>query len=130
MLFRSMRFPASLGYPYLGDAANIAGFNEHNGERYVHLGPGGTAEIKPRKKMDDKPYISHLNGTLKKLERSGRGLSFTLSGMTAMEITLENAGQCTLFSGNRPLVPVSEKSGSQTYRLKEGEHALKAECGK
>ncbi|MRR56093.1 MAG: hypothetical protein EG822_16595 [Deltaproteobacteria bacterium] len=127
---REMRFPASLGYPYLGDAANIAGFNEHNGERYVHLGPGGKAEIKPRNKMDDKPYISHLNGTLKKLERSGRDLSFTLSGMTAMEITLENAGQCTLFSGNRPLVPVSAKSGSQTYRLKEGEHALKAECGK
>ena len=88
------------------------------------------AEIKLRKKMEDKPYISRVNGTLAKLARNGRGMSFTLTGMTAMELVMENAGQCSLFSGGRRLVPVSAKNGRLTYRLKEGEHALKAECGK
>ncbi len=127
---REMRIPSALGFPLLGAGANVAGFNEHNGERYVHLGPGGMAEIKLRKKMEDKPYISRVNGTLAKLARNGRGMSFTLTGMTAMELVMENAGQCSLFSGGRRLVPVSAKNGRLTYRLKEGEHALKAECGK
>lgn len=127
---REMRFPAALGYPALETEANIAGFNEHNGERYIHLGPGGTAEIKLLEKVDRKPYIAKVNGVLKKLERNSLGMSFSLAGKTPMELTLENAGQCTLFSGNKALVPVSAKSGRLTYRLKEGEHALKAECGK
>ncbi|MEA5115526.1 MAG: bifunctional glycoside hydrolase 114/ polysaccharide deacetylase family protein [Geobacteraceae bacterium] len=127
---REMRIPSGLGFPSLGTGVNIAGFNEHNGERYVHLGPSGTAQVKLRKKMDDKPYVSRVNGTLKKFVRNGRGMSFTLTGMTAMELVLENAGQCTVFSGNRALVPASAKNGRKTYRLKEGEHALKAECGK
>lgn len=127
---REMRIPAALGYPSLESGANIAGFNEHNGERYVHLGPGGTAQVKLRGKLDDKPYISSVNGVLKAFARNGRDMSFTLSGMTALELTLENAGQCRLYSGNRPLVPVSTKNGRLTFRLKEGEHALKAECGK
>jgi uncharacterized protein (TIGR01370 family) len=127
---RELRMPSGLGYPALESGANIAGFNEHNGERYIHLGPGGTGEIKLRKKADDKPYIARANGTLKQLERTGRGMSFTLAGRTALELTLENAGQCTLFSGSRALAPVSSRNGRLTYRLKEGEHALKAECGK
>lgn len=127
---RELRLPSVLGYPSLEAGANIAGFNEHNGERYIHLGPGGTGVIKLRKKADEKPYIARVNGTLNKLERTGRGMSFTLSGSTALELILENAGQCTLFSGDRALAPVSSRNGSLTYRLKEGEHALKAECGK
>ncbi len=127
---RELRMPSDLGYPALEPDANIAGFNEHDGERYIHLGPGGTAKINLRKKADDKPYIAGVNGTLKKLERTGRGMSFTLAGKTALELILENAGQCTLYSGDRALAPVSSRNGRQTYRLKEGEHALKAECGK
>ncbi len=127
---RELRLPSAMGFPQLDAGANIAGFNEHNGERYVHLGPGGMAEIRLREKADGKPYVSRVNGSLSKFARNGRGVSFTVTGMTAMELVMENAGRCTVFSGNRALVPVSAINGRLTYRLKEGEHALKAECGK
>jgi hypothetical protein len=125
---RQLRIPATLGYPDMGGGLNVAGYNDLLGERYVHLGPGGEAELRLTVDSGKEPYISRVNGALKKLSRDGRGMEFTLAGRTSMELSLANAGNCSLFRGNETITPLSALSGSLTYRLPEGKHELRIQC--
>jgi len=120
--------PVTLGYPDIAGSVNVAGFNNHNGERYVHLGPGGEAELRLTRENGKAPYISRVNGILKSLSNDGRGMKFALDGRTAMEITIANAEKCSLFRGKEAIQPVSAVSGSLTFRLPEGEHELSIQC--
>jgi hypothetical protein len=120
--------PESVGYPDMGASVNVAGFNIHNGERYVHLGPGGEAMLRLTRDKGEEPYISRANGRMKTLERDGNGMKFRLAGWTPLQVSFANAEKCTVLNGKEVIKPVSAEAGAVTFRLPEGEHALSVQC--
>jgi len=125
---RELRIPAGLGFPDLETSRNVAGFNQHLGQRYIHLGPGGEAEIRLGAEPGRHPRLAEVNGTLTALKREGRGLGFGLKGETDMRLSLAESDHCALRSGTRTLSPIGGPKGAAVYDLSKGEYALRIEC--
>ncbi len=91
---QELRIPVSLGYPDLADSRNVAGFDEFNGSRYVHLGPGGEASLILQAAPPREPYLESANGLIEVLERKAGTLEMNLRARVPLAFTLANATGC------------------------------------
>jgi len=97
---QELRVPAALGYPDLARSRNVAGFDDFDGSRYIHLGPGGEAQLYLQAAPPDQPYLRSANGLIDALERKPGTLELSLQAEVPLDFTLGNAAHCrTLIDG-------------------------------
>jgi polysaccharide biosynthesis protein PelA len=125
---RELRVPASLGYPDLARSRNIAGFDDFDGSRYIHLGPGGEAQLFLQPTPPQQPYLASANGLIEALTREPGTLEVLLQGQVPLAFTLANAGRCrTLIDGQgrrgRP-----DAHGNVSFRLPGDRARIDVSC--
>ena len=101
-LDQELRIPASLGYPDLARSRNIAGFDDANGQRYIHLGPGDQALLVLSHKRPVAPYLVSANGLIEGLQRRPGELRLTLRGFVPLSLTLGNTAHCRILVNGSP----------------------------
>ncbi len=91
---RELRIPASLGYPDLERSRNVAGFDDFDGRRYIHLGPGGEAQLFLQAAPPRAPYLKSANGLIDALQRKPGTLDLRLRSRVPLAFTLGNTAHC------------------------------------
>ncbi len=91
---QELRVPAALGYPDLVRSRNIAGFDDFDGSRYIHLGPGGEAQLLLEAAPPSQPYLRSANGLVEELARAPGTLGLRLHAQVPLDFSLGNAGRC------------------------------------
>lgn len=113
---RTLRAPAALGQPDLAASRLLAGFNQHGGETYVHLG-GESAELAFTTRADDTPRLVSANATVESAERTANGYRWTLVGHMPLRITLAQTERCRIRAAGRDLIPSRGRDGHFHYQL-------------
>jgi hypothetical protein len=87
---RTVRLPASLGWPDLPRSPEVVGVRELPQGRYVALGPTGatTRALALRESPPDDPYIESANAAVMSWRRDGGEMWFTLRGHVPADITV------------------------------------------
>ncbi|HXE95168.1 MAG TPA: bifunctional glycoside hydrolase 114/ polysaccharide deacetylase family protein [Dongiaceae bacterium] len=124
---REFRISASSGYPGPFNRF-VAGFSDHNDQRYLHLAPGEEAEFSLLPRMDTAPYIISFNGQLKRLARTGRDLTIALQGHVPLHLELGNVSGCSLRMDRGAPGPVLPVQDQVTVGFPEGEHEVSVSC--
>lgn len=113
---RTVRLPSELGFPNLRASQSVAGFNQHEGETFVHLsGPSAELRVAPQP-MGGVRLIS-ANAAVESAERTEDGFRWNLAGHVPLRVTLVNAQRCRVRAGGRDLVPVRGRDGQFHYQL-------------
>lgn len=113
---RTLRAPAELGQPDLVASRSVAGFNQHGGETYVHLG-GESAELAFTTRAEGTPRLVSANATVESAERTANGYRWTLVGQVPLRITLAQTERCRIRAAGRDLVPSRGRDGHFHYQL-------------
>lgn len=121
---REFRIPAALGSPDMERGDNVVGFSTHDGERYIHAGPGGEVSFSLVPGMGRDPYLLRVNGRLDTFSRQGKQLKFTVSGWTPMTLMLGNAGSCVVTKDGKPVRPCSVKGDTASFSMSKGKHVF------
>jgi len=98
---RTVRFGLEQDIDF-AQSPTVAGFNQHNQQRYVHL-TSNNSEMVLQENASLLPYIESSNARISHFQRQGSGLEFNLSGYQAIQLTLANAAQCQLKQANKLL---------------------------
>ncbi len=123
---RQVRIPKKLGYPNLAESVNVAGFNDHGDSRYLHLTPGGAAQVNLQSAVPTRPYLIAAGGYLNSLERYDHGIRFSLTSHTPFTVRLGNSAGCRILSNGKLLLKSS--NNERVIDLTEGKHALAIDC--
>lgn len=113
---RTLRAPAELGQPDLVASRSVAGFNQHGGDTYVHLG-AGSAELAFTTRADNTVRLVSANAAVESVERTANGYRWTLVGHMPLRVTLARAERCRIRAGGRDLVPSRNRDGYFHYQL-------------
>ncbi len=123
---RQLRIPKKLGYPNLAGSDNVAGFNDHGDNRYLHMQSGGAARFQLQQTVPGSPYLIAAGGYLDSLERGAHGIRLSLTGHTPFIVRIGNVSGCRLIKDGK-----TQRKGSNnelTVDLTEGKHALAIHC--
>jgi polysaccharide biosynthesis protein PelA len=93
---QELRVPMSLGYPDLKRSENIAGFNVHAGERYIHLGTAKRSILVFSHQKPSQPYLVSANGFVTHFFRDAGGMQFSLNAYLPLEFVLFRPKNCTV----------------------------------
>lgn len=124
---RQLRLPLSAGYPDLLASRNVLGFNEHNDQRYIHLGPGGEAFLQMSSTPPTIPWLASLPARIERFKRSKSGMELTLTAHLDGTVRFGNAVGCSLFSRGKPL-PVAREGALLAAPLFAGTYDLALVC--
>ncbi|MBE0622489.1 MAG: bifunctional glycoside hydrolase 114/ polysaccharide deacetylase family protein [Burkholderiales bacterium] len=128
-MLRELRLPAAAGYPDLADSRGVAGYADHNGQRYLHLA-ADEASFRLVAAPQRLPYLAEANGRIRSYTRSGAELGLTLDSHTPLRFTLANAAGCSLRTGGQALAAAQQSGEFSRYELKpNGTTALTLRCG-
>lgn len=126
---RTLRAPAALGRPDLSASAAVAGYNEHNGESYIHLA-AASAELAFTQQPVAAPRLVSANARIESAERTASGWRWQLAGQVPLSFTLADTERCRVRAAGRDLAPARRDGNLFHYRL--AAHAarpLEAICG-
>ena len=126
-ILREFRIPGNAGYPDLEKSTGIAGYSEHNDQRYIHVVPGGEAVLRLVPVPPSIPYLQTLQGELKSFDRTAKGIRIVLKAQTLGELTFGSAKGCTLH-GYRGKTPPQASGDRISVRIAPGEHAFQLVC--
>ncbi len=112
----TLRTPASLGVPDLDKSRSVAGYNQHNGETYLHL-VGNSADISFDGGTAAEPRLVSANARIEASQRIGKTLRWQLDGQAGLEFTLANVGRCRVHANGRDIVPLRHVGELFFYRL-------------
>ncbi len=93
---QQIRIPVTLGYPNFTRSHNIAGFDDTNGQRYIHLGPGDQARLVLVKQPPTQPYLISANGRIEALTRQPGIFDLRLRAYVPLRVRLGNATRCRI----------------------------------
>ena len=91
---QELRIRASLGYPDLARSSNVAGYDDFDGSRYIHLGPGGEALLFLAPAPPREPYLESANGLIDALRRAPGTLDLRLHSRVPLAFALGNTARC------------------------------------
>ena len=123
---REFRIPVAGGYPDLETSRNVAGYNDFNNSRYIHLMPGGEAMIRLAGEPAQIPGLARANARLASLERTSHGMRLAFDSHTPFAVTLANVAGCRVWGADGEPSPAG--NGANGIELPEGQHALVVEC--
>ena len=104
-------------------SAGVAGYNQYNGETYVHT-TAGEGVVRFAAAPARHPYLADANGRIEGWRAQGKGFEFTLRGYMPLEFTLENAASCRVHADGKPLAPAGKR-----YRIGHGTAAtIQVDC--
>ena len=112
-----LRIPAKLGYPDLQRSRNVAGFDDFDGSRYIHLGPGGEARLYLQAAPPRQPYLRSANGLIESLARRPRALELLLAAKVPLAFTLGNATHCRTRIDGRIRHGITDDRGDLRFGL-------------
>lgn len=118
---RTVRLPATAGYPDLAASEGVAGFSDHGHARYVHLS-SERARLVLAPRAPGIPYLADANARLTHFSRGGTGLRIGLAGHAPVTITLANVARCKV--SPKPKTRTSLPGGA--VRLSYREHAVES----
>jgi hypothetical protein len=126
---QELRLRASLGYPDLARSSNVAGFDDFDGSRYIHLGPGGEARLYLTAAPPREPYLQSANGLIEALERHPGTLSLRLRARVPLAFTLGNAARCRTRVDGRLLRGKPDARGDESFQLADDRARIGVSCG-
>jgi len=127
-LDRELRIPAALGYPDLERSRNVAGYDDFDGRRYIHLGPGGEAQLVLQAAPPRQPYLKSANGLIEALAREPETLDLTLEADVPLALTLGNATRCRTRIDGRDRHGNADYQGDVRFQLAEHRAQINVTC--
>jgi len=129
---RTLRMPASSGFPDLARSNGVVGYNEHNGERYLSTN-SDEAIVAMTDKAPTRPYLIDANARVASATSSATQLTMELVGHMPITLTLANAARCDVRADGKPLVGrvVNTAADQRTYEMKQnGTAKITVDCGR
>ncbi len=127
-LDQELRIPADLGYPDLTRSRNIAGFDDANGQRYIHLGPGDQALLVLSPKPPGSPYLISANGLIEGLKRAPGRLQLHLRAHVPLAMLLGNMRDCEIQVNGAAMKPTIQ-NGRASLQLDVHTAQVDIRCG-
>lgn len=125
---RELRVPAALGYPDLERSRNVAGFDDFDGSRYIHLGPGGEAQLYLQAAPPRQPFLRSANGLIEALSRRSETLDLLLQAQVPLAFTLGNATHCRTRIDGRDGHGKTDHRGDVRFQLSEHRAHIDITC--
>ncbi|MEJ2380268.1 MAG: endo alpha-1,4 polygalactosaminidase [Gammaproteobacteria bacterium] len=125
---QQLRIPAALGYPDLARSRNVAGYVDFDGQRYIHLGPGGEAQLHLQAAPPRQPYLKSANGLIVALEREPGALTLRLLARVPLDVTLGNAAHCRVRVNGRIRHGQTAAVGDLRLQLKDRQARIHIGC--
>ncbi len=125
---QELRIPAALGYPDLTASRNVAGYRDVGTNRYVHLGPGGDAQLVLQPTAPRGPYLRSANGLIEALSHAPGRLDLQLQGYVPLSITLGNAAHCVTRINGRVRHGKADERGEVRFKLTAERAQLAVRC--
>lgn len=92
---RTLRLPASTGWPDLERSEGIVGVRDASQGRYVHLLPNhGQVLLYTTPEPPLSPYLSHSNGEIEEWQKTSGNVNFRMRAHTPLEMTVASEGEC------------------------------------
>jgi uncharacterized protein (TIGR01370 family) len=86
---RTVRLPASSGWPDLERSKGVAGVRNTSQGRYVHLSPDqGQVLLFTKPEPPSSAYLSHSNGEIEEWRKTGEGIHFHMRAHTPLEVVI------------------------------------------
>lgn len=126
-LDQELRIPPSMGFPDLARSRNIAGYDDFDGQRYIHLGPGNQAMLYLQPVPPHRPYLISANGLIRMVGRNGNNLRLVLQGYVPLQFDLGNVRTCTLRVNGHSLEQKITGLGSK-FKLKVAQAVIDIHC--
>ena len=125
---RTLRIPASSGFPDLSRSSGLVGFAEHNGERYLALA-GEETTLAVTDKAPTRPFLVDANARVAGASSTADRLTLDLAGHLPITMTLANAGNCDVRADGRPLSGRTAGASQITYEMKQdGTAKITVDC--
>ncbi len=115
---RTLRIPASLGWPDLAQGEAVAGFANFQNDRFVHLS-ADAAELVLTASESSGLHLVSANARLEHSERLSNGFRWNLSGHVPLKFTLAHTQACRVRAGGRELTPVRQTAGFSHFEIKD-----------
>ena len=113
---RELRIPQTLGYPDLQRSQEVAGFNDHESDRYVHVSGAARARIVLQATPPLMPYLAQANGRLVRWERTQDGIKFGLQGHLPLKLVVKNSEKCVFRNGNSKQAATRITGGTMEFK--------------
>ncbi|MFN0299841.1 MAG: bifunctional glycoside hydrolase 114/ polysaccharide deacetylase family protein [Burkholderiales bacterium] len=101
---RALRMPVAAGYPDLAKSRGVAGYADHQGERYLHLA-GHEALVALTRTAPRTAHLTYANARIGAFERKADSTTVTLKGHVPVAFQLANAARCQVRAGNTLIEP-------------------------
>jgi len=108
-LIDTLRMHAKNGYPSMNDS--LAGYNDFNEERYLHLVNVKVNRVTLTAKSTHEPFLIDANGSLISWQKNARQIRMTFDSPAVLDFTLGHSDHCRLFDVNGQLLRVDYRSG-------------------
>lgn len=113
---RTLRAPASLGLPDTDNSQAVAGFNQYEGDTYVHLA-GSSADLVFSAHATPGVRLVSANARVDAFAQTQTGYRWTLTGHVPIQLTLANAARCNVRVAGREVLPTRDSNGYYHYQL-------------
>jgi polysaccharide biosynthesis protein PelA len=127
-LDQELRLPAALGYPDLERSRNVAGYDDFDGRRYIHLGPGDEAQLYLQAAPPRRPFLRSANGLIVELARTPETLDLRLEAQMPLALSLGNARDCRIRIDGRERVGKPDARGDVNFQLTEHRAHVELTC--
>jgi hypothetical protein len=111
----TLRVQAQWGYPQRN--ASVAGYNDYNQDRYLHLVKMTPNRIVLVSQPEPGAYLIDANGILLDWQRQGRDIEMSFSSHVALSFTLNQPDGCRLFDRDgQPVRPARQSQQHYHYQ--------------
>ncbi len=123
---QQIRIPQRMGYPSLSVGSNIAGFNDANDMRYLHV-VGTETHFVLQPEAPNVPYLVEANAAIKQFERTSSGFRIQLSGHMPLAFSI-NATNCQVSSREVLSTDDTTTSNLRKFRSRHAAATIEALC--
>jgi hypothetical protein len=127
---RTVRLPASAGWPDLTASPEVASIAESGGSRYVSFGPGERPTLVLTAEPPQRAYLSWANAPVERWSPDGAALSIRLRGHEPVRFAVTGAASpCTLTAAGRRIHP-AQSGGRSVFSIGASDTGdARLECG-
>ncbi|WP_457569068.1 endo alpha-1,4 polygalactosaminidase [Desulfurobacterium sp.] len=122
---RTIRIPASKGYPDIKNSKGVVGYRKINNSLYISFDNSGNYELK-LSKTDKNPFVViESNGIITDFIKEKGNYKISFKGYVPLEITIREEG-CNVKSSGNP--EIFQKGNIIRFRFKEKTGSIEATC--